>query len=122
MSKAQRGSFTVALASSSTVDVLFIVGLPYLSLEMTLMNWVGQDTPLLALKLGSARGIVEQDTECSSFGGLLGPKCRHQSLYLNESERMIMSKEQENKELVGRWFTGFLGQDSQPRKEITRFD
>jgi hypothetical protein len=74
-----------------------------------------------ALKLGSARGIVEQDTECSSSGGLLGPKCRHQSLYLNESERMIMSKEQENKELVGRWFTGFLGQDLQPRKEITRF-
>jgi hypothetical protein len=121
MSKAQQGSFTVALASSSMVDVLVIVGLPYLSVEMTLMKLGVARHSASALKLGSARGIVEQDTECSSSGGLLGPKCRHQSLYLNESERMIMSKEQENKELVGRWFTGFLGQDLQPRKEITRF-
>jgi hypothetical protein len=58
MSEAQRGSFTVALASSSIVDVLVIPGLPSLSVEMTLMNCMGQDTPLLALKLGSACGIV----------------------------------------------------------------
>ena len=76
MSEAQRGSFTVALASSSIVDFLVIPGLPSLSVEMTLMNRMGQDTPLLALKLGSACGIVEQDTECSSSGVLLGSKCR----------------------------------------------
>ena len=52
MSEAQRGSFTVALASSSIVDVLVIPGLPSLSVEMTLMDCMGQDTPLLALKLG----------------------------------------------------------------------
>ena len=64
MSEAQRGSFTVARASLSMVDVLVIPGLPFLSVEMTLMSFAARITPLLAFKLGSVRGITEQDTEC----------------------------------------------------------
>jgi hypothetical protein len=72
MSEAHRGSFTVAIASPSMVDVLVIPGLPSLSVEMTLMSSAGGHTPLLALKLGSLCGITEQDTECSGPGVLLG--------------------------------------------------
>jgi hypothetical protein len=76
---------------------------------MTLKNRARQNTPLLAVKSGSPFWITEQDTECPYRGVLLSFQVQApKPVFENESERgLIMSKEQENKDLVGRWFTGF---------------
>jgi hypothetical protein len=109
MRVAQRGSLTVALASFLMVDLLVIRGSCLCQFDMTLMNRARQNTPLLAVKSGSPFWITEQDAECPYRGVLLGFQVQAPGLYFeNESERrLIMSKEQENKDLVGRWFTGF---------------
>ena len=84
---------------------------------MTLMNRARQNTPFLAVKSGSPFWITEQDTECPYYGVLLSFQVQApRPVFENESERgLIMSKEQENKDLVGRRFTGFWGKDLQPR-------
>ena len=83
---------------------------------MTLMNRARQNTPLLAVKSGSPFWITEQDTECPYRGVLLSFKVQApRPVFENESERgLIMSKQQENKDLVGRWFTGFWGKTYNP--------
>jgi hypothetical protein len=60
--------------------------------------------------------ITEQDTECSGPGVLIGFEVQAlKPVFETESERnLIMSKEQENKDLVGRWFTGFWGKTYNP--------
>jgi predicted ester cyclase len=80
------------------------------------MNRARQDTPLLAVELDGPYWITEQDTECSGPGVLVGFEVQApKPVFENQSERnLTMSREQENKDLVGRWFTGFWGKTYNP--------
>jgi hypothetical protein len=53
------------------------------------MSFARGNIPLLAVKLDSACGITEQDTECSGTGILLGFEMQAPSLYLRANLKGI---------------------------------